>query len=59
MLNNLLRRKNGTQEIELVQPELQADGRTECPFCQRRVKLNELVHSAYHVLGCRHCYGGA
>ena len=28
-----------------------------CPFCQRPVKLNELIRSAHHVLGCVNCYG--
>jgi hypothetical protein len=59
MLDRLFGRKNGNQEIELVLPELQVGDRTQCPFCPRKVKLNELVRSAYHVLGCRYCHGGA
>lgn len=27
-----------------------------CPFCNRPVKLNEIVRSADHILGCRYCY---
>jgi hypothetical protein len=27
-----------------------------CPVCEAPVKLNEIVRSAYHVLGCKHCY---
>ena len=28
-----------------------------CPFCQRTVKLNEIIRSAHHDLGCVNCYG--
>lgn len=31
-------------------------GPTACPHCGARVKLNELVRSARHILGCVHCY---
>ncbi len=30
-----------------------------CPMCGETVKLNELVRSPYHVLGCKRCYGKA
>ncbi len=29
----------------------------ECPICQAQVKLNEIVRSAHHILGCHYCYG--
>ena len=28
-----------------------------CPFCQRPVKLNLIIRSAHHDLGCVDCYG--
>lgn len=28
-----------------------------CPFCQREVKINQIVRSAHHDLGCVNCYG--
>ena len=31
----------------------------KCPVCLSDAKLNELVRSAYHVLGCVACYGKA
>lgn len=31
----------------------------ECPICQTQVKLNQIVRSARHVLGCVHCFGKA
>lgn len=57
MLDRLLRRKNGNQELDLVQP-VPSTGGTQCPYCPRKVRLNELVRSAHHILGCRYCYGG-
>ena len=30
---------------------------TTCKHCQRTVKLNEIVRSAHHDLGCVNCYG--
>ena len=30
---------------------------THCPLCGQSCKLNEIVRSAYHVLGCKRCYG--
>ncbi len=29
---------------------------TVCTHCNRQVKLNEIVRSASHDLGCVHCY---
>lgn len=29
----------------------------KCPFCNEQVKLNELVRSTYHIIGCVKCYG--
>lgn len=29
----------------------------DCPFCHETVKLNEIIRSAYHVVGCVRCYG--
>lgn len=29
----------------------------KCPQCGERVKLNEIIRSAYHILGCVYCYG--
>lgn len=26
-----------------------------CPFCKKSVKLNEIIRSAYHILGCIYC----
>ncbi len=28
-----------------------------CGHCAERVKLNEIIRSATHDLGCIHCYG--
>lgn len=28
-----------------------------CKHCQRTVKLNEIIRSATHDLGCVHCFG--
>ncbi len=28
-----------------------------CQHCGQRVKLNEIVRSATHDLGCKHCIG--
>ncbi|KKL08623.1 hypothetical protein LCGC14_2574010 [marine sediment metagenome] len=28
-----------------------------CSHCGQQVKLNEIVRSATHDLGCTHCYG--
>ncbi len=30
-----------------------------CPICGKPAKLNEIVRSAHHVLGCKRCYGAA
>ncbi len=26
-----------------------------CPFCNRHVKLNEIIRSAHHIIGCIYC----
>lgn len=37
---------------------VQGDGhRVTCQHCGERVKLNEIVRSAHHELGCAYCYG--
>mgnify|MGYP001567459456 CR=1 FL=1 len=28
-----------------------------CPFCKREVKVNQIIRSAHHDLGCVHCFG--
>lgn len=38
-------------------PPVRKEGQMECPFCHKQVKLTEIVRSAHHVLGCRHCFG--
>ncbi len=32
------------------------DDALTCPVCKQPAKLNELVRSAHHVLGCHNCY---
>lgn len=39
-----------------VNPSSVRDEKPTCPICGRAVKLNELVRSAHHVLGCHGCY---
>jgi len=34
-----------------------SDAEQTCPICGKPAKLNEIVRSAHHVLGCRRCYG--
>lgn len=29
---------------------------THCPLCGKACRLNEIVRSVYHVLGCVRCY---
>jgi hypothetical protein len=55
LLDRLSRRRNGAQELDMIEPAPTTSG-TMCPHCGEAVKLNELVRSAHHVLGCRYCY---
>ncbi len=38
------------------QPVTADNGKPTCPICGQAAKLNEMVRSAHHVLGCLRCY---
>lgn len=40
-----------------VTPTPASVDKPNCPICKQLAKLNELVRSAHHVLGCLRCYG--
>lgn len=43
--------------LQITPCQTETDVAGTCPVCERPVKFNELVRSAYRILGCHNCYG--
>lgn len=43
--------------LTITPRQTETDVAGTCPVCEHPAKLNELVRSAYRILGCHNCYG--
>ena len=42
--------------VTSIPPQTEKAPGVTCQHCGKRVMLNEIVRSATHDLGCKHCY---